>query len=449
MKNAGRGQILVGVIIIMVVLAVLVPVMVMYVQNESKWAIKQAQNMAAFQLAEGGIDRSYRKISESTTTWSNGQAGVFPAGYYFDLTYADTTGGCYTVAITSGPDEDQVTIVSISRQSAKKESRAIQAVYSNIPMGDTAVYGTAGVTVGGSQTSVEWGAIITPKSLTVNGRSHPQMWSSGSIDLDTNGNVQPNCDTACVGWHSYEQDIPANPEIDVDGFYYAAQASHTFTPATPNLFTGNQCWGKNSGSACGVACNLTCSDATTCKNDETYYIQGNLCVEGKIFVQGALVVTGNVSLPTGQAGQGSLEAQMPRKAWQQYGLDWTYYKGMKMLCSGPLNNEPVDPDAPASFPGLSSSYKSATGRYRCLDKVVVKGFTYIGGNLTQTGGAGSAEFVGAMYVVGTTSVTPNTFTIYYGSEAGDWIKTANVVLKRESWKDLPERQWPSWRECDN
>ncbi|MBI5625086.1 MAG: hypothetical protein HY924_15015 [Elusimicrobia bacterium] len=446
-----RGQILVGVIIILMVLAVLVPVMVMYVQNESKWAVKQTQNMTAFQLAEGGVDRGYRKISESTTTWAAGQLGTFPAGYNFNQVYNDTSGGCYTIAISSGPDEDQVTIVSVSKHSAQKEERAIEAIYSNIPMGDTAVYGRSGVTVDGSQTSVEWGAIISPKSITVNGRNHPQMWSSGAIDLDTNGNLQPNCDPACAGWHSYEQDIPPDPGIDVDGFYYAALASHTATPASPNLFTTNQCWGKNSGSACGVPCNLTCSNATDCANDETYYIQGNLCVEGTIFVQGVLVVTGNVSLPNGQSGEGALEARLPRKAWQQYGLNaasWQYYKDMKMTCAGPLNNTPVDPDAPATFPGLSSSYKSDSSRYKCLSKVVVKGFTYIGGNLTQIGGAGSAEFVGAMFVVGMTSVTPNTFTIYYSADAGDYVRTTTVILQRESWKDLPERKWPSWLTCN-
>ena len=73
-----NGQVLVGVILIMLILAVLVPVMVLYTQNEAKWSVKQTQNMAAFQLAEGGIDRGYRKVSESTTTWAALMAGTIP-----------------------------------------------------------------------------------------------------------------------------------------------------------------------------------------------------------------------------------------------------------------------------------------------------------------------------------------------------------------------------------
>lgn len=440
MKHGERGQILVGVIIIMLILAVIVPVMVLYTQNEAKWSVKQTQNMAAFQLAESGIDRGYRKISESTTTWAQGQAGIFPTGYTMTQVYTDLTGGCYAIGISSGPDKDQVTVISISKQSGGKESRSIQAIYTNNPMGDTAVYGKAGVTIDGSQTDVNWGAVISPTSLTINGRTYPQFWSSGAIDLDTNGSAQPNCDTACLGWHSYEQDIPADPGIDVDGFYYDALSSGT-------LYVGNQCWGKNSGTACGVSCATTCSDATSCRTDKTYYIQGNLCVEGKIFVQGRLVVTGDVTLANGNVGYGSEHAELPRKAWKQYGLNWSQYHDMLMTCTGPPTN--VDPDAPASFPGITSGYKSAASRYKCLSNIMVKGFTYVGGNLNQIGGAGGTDFVGAFYVVGTVTATPNTLHLYYWDDAGDYMKTTSVVLIRESWKDLPERQWPSGLACTN
>jgi hypothetical protein len=312
-------------------------------------------------------------------------------------------------------------------------------------LGDTAVYGLSGVVLDGSQTDVNWGAVISPNSLTVNAREYPQFWSAGSIDLDTNGSAQPNCDSACVGWHSYEQDIPSDPGIDLDGFYADAVSSAT-------LFVGNQCWGKNSGTACGVSCAVTnrCADATSCKTDKTYYIQGNLCVEGKIYVQGRLIVTGDLTLPNGNAGYGDEHADLPRRAWKQYGRTaaaWAQYKNMVHTCGGPPS--PVDPDAPASFPGITSPYKSAVGRYKCLANIMVKGFTYVGGNLNQIGGAGGADMVGAFYVVGTVTVTPNTIHLYYWDDAGDYIKTTSVILTRESWKDLPERQWPSWLTCPN
>jgi hypothetical protein len=440
----------VGVILLMVMMAVMVSVMVMYTQNEAKWSVKQTENMAAFQLAEGGIDRGYRKVSESTKTWANGQLGIFPAGYKLDQAYTDMTGGCYTIALSSGPDKDQVRVISISRQSKGKETRAIQATYSSSPLGDTAIYGKSGVTMDGSQTDVNWGAVISPNSLTVNSRTYPQFWSSGSIDLDTNGNSQPNCDTDCVGWHSYEQDIPSDPGIDLDGFYQDALSSGTY-------FGSSQCWGKNSGTACGVACNTTCSDATSCKTDKTYYILGDLCIEGKIFVQGRLIVTGSMTLPNGNAGYGEERAPLPPKAWKQYGRNWAQYRDMDMDCGGSFggsNSDPVDPTAPASFPGLSSSYKAVSGGVdaassgqKCLGNVVAKGFTYVGGNLNQIGGAGGADWIGAVYVAGSVNITPNTLHVWYWDDAGDYMKTTSVILTRESWIDLPERQWPSNLTC--
>ena len=67
MKNR-KAQVLLGVIVLLVVLAILIPTMVKYVQHEAKWSVKQGQNTNAFQLAEAAVDRGYQKIAESTAT---------------------------------------------------------------------------------------------------------------------------------------------------------------------------------------------------------------------------------------------------------------------------------------------------------------------------------------------------------------------------------------------
>ncbi|MBI5211591.1 MAG: pilus assembly PilX N-terminal domain-containing protein [Elusimicrobia bacterium] len=443
MSGGRGGQILVGVIVIMLILAVLVPTMVMYVQNESKWSMKQTRNMTAFQIAEAGVDRGFRKISESTTTWASAMAGTFPTGYLFTQAFDDLDGGCYAVAISSGPEEEQVTVISVSTHTSKKESRAIQAVYENAPMGDTAIYARSGVAVAGRNVQVEWGAVVTAKSIDMNGRLWPQRWTSAGIDLDTNGNEWPNCDQpACVGWHSYEINIPEDPGLDTDGFLQDAVSSNTY-------FFGNQAWGAPS---------TQCNNATLCKTDKTYYIQGNLDVTNSMYVQGALVVTGNVSMDGGNKGAGEEWCLMPRSAWQQYGLDdgaataWNHYKDeeiLKVNCAGGTSHDPVDSTAPANFPGINSGYKSPATAGKCIDKIVVKGLMYVGGNLIQTGGGGNTNVVGAMYVVGDVSVGTNNITVWYDQNAGDWIKTTSVILSRKSWKDLPSQKWPTQLSCNH
>ncbi len=420
----GRGQVLIGVLMVMLVLMIIVPAMVYYVQNEARWSLKHQQNMSAFQLAEAGIDRGMRKISESTTTWANGQSGTFPTGYTGTTSYNDLSGGCYSIKITSGPEDDQVTITAIGVETKKKEVRAIEAIYANSPLGDTAIRSQSGVTVGGSNTQIHWGAIVTPKSVTVNGRTSPQIWSAGSVDLDTNGSSPPNCDQpGCVQWHSYDPNIPPDPGIDTSWYYKQAIDSGTY-------YGGNQCWGKNSGSACGVSCNLTCSNSTSCNTGKPYYVDGDLCVEGKIFVRGSLFVKGNMTLPNGLAGDATRDAVLPQKAWMQYGNNWAGYTGAGW-----------DPTAPASFPGLNATYKSPAGTTVSLDKVIVEGFLYVEKNLSQTGGSGQTKVIGAAYVGGTVTVDPNNFFVYYSEVAGDHIKTQNIILSRQAWKDLPNRGW--------
>lgn len=432
-----------GVIVVMLILAIIIPAMVMFVQNEAKWSMKQTQNMTAFQIAEAAVDRGVRKISESTTTWENAMQGTFPADYEFNRSFTDLTGGCYAISITSGPDSDQVTIITVSTQSKKFERRSVQAIFQNAPMGDIAVSGRSGISISGSQTQIEWGAIVTPKNVTMNGRQSPQVWTSGSVDLDSNGSTPPNCDSPnCVGWHSYEPNIPPDPELDTQAFYDAAVASGT-------LFNGNQCWGTGAAE-CGVSCAVQCGNDTSCATGKTYYVNGDLCIKQNMYVQGTLFVAGNMNLPNGIAGaKNNLEVNLPRKAWQQYGLAYSSYTAFTIGCGGATNNDPVDSTAPAAFPGLASGYKSPATARKCIDSVAVNGFLYVSGNLSQSGGAGQTSIVGAAYVGGTVTVTANTFTVWYAEYAGDYIKSTNVILSRISWKDLPDRLYPGGLACNN
>ena len=84
------GQLIVGVMLLLVVMATLVPLMVLYTQREAKWSIKQDQTTTAFHLAEAGIEKGFRALARSTGTWFDLiEYGTPIANYQFDHTFDD------------------------------------------------------------------------------------------------------------------------------------------------------------------------------------------------------------------------------------------------------------------------------------------------------------------------------------------------------------------------
>lgn len=435
------GQLLVGVIVIMLLIMIIVPALVSYVQNETRWSMKQDRNSVAFQLAEAAIDRGFRKVSESTTTWAALMEGTIPTGFLYNTSFTDLglTGGYYTVAISSGPETNQCRIIGIGKfapNSGRSETRSLEAIYSNAPLGDVAIRGNSTVSLTGSQAVVHWGAIVTPKAITqslsagTEGK-YPQYWSASSITMDPDGAGPIECDSPyCHQWHSYQENIPADPGIDTGAYAASATATNTY-------YTGNQTWGNNA--LCGTVTDPCSRNAGCCDDGYTFYVNGNLTVNGGIYIEGNLIVTGNVSLPNGLAGLGSIYTPLPRKAWQQYGNAWATYTDSKDDDSPAIY---WDNTAPANFPGINDSYKGPVRQLQ-LDKVMVQGFLYVGGNLTQGSGGGDEKVVGACYVGGTVDVQTNNFSVYYSDAAGQHVKTTQVILSRVSWKDKQNAFWPT------
>jgi hypothetical protein len=418
-----KGQLLIGVIALLVVLAIVLPAMVRYIQNEAKWSVKQGQNTNAFQLAESAVDRAYQKIVESTSTWTAIKNGQPIFGYNFDTVYTDIAGGAYTVSITSGPGSQQVTIVTVGRDNAKHETRALKVVYANAAVASTAIRSLQGITLGGSNEQVEWGSVMAPAAVDSNARNHPQFYSASSIIGKDVSPAPPNTDS--VQWWSYYTGLPPAYSLDFDFYKASAQATGTYSGVTQN-------WPA------------PCGDASSCNTGNTYYIDGDLNIASPgIFVGGNLIVTGNLNLPNGRAGQGSPTVQLPRSAWKQYGNDWAYYKAGGPACSESWNDS--TPGRPVSFPGLNSAYLSGAALTKTFTdgKVLVNGFVYVGKNITSGGGGGQSVFVGAAYVVGSVSFTSNNNCFFYTDEAASRIVTTNVSLSRLSWLDSKQR-WPEW-----
>lgn len=414
-----RGQILPGAVAMLVILAIMVPSIVLWIQRETVFASKQSHNTVAFHLAEAGVEKAYLFISLSTITWNRIQAGQAQADYSFDKAYTDITGGTYAISITSGPGTQQVTVITVGRDRYGRETRALRVVYSNTILGDTAIFAGQGVKIAGG-TNVHWGAVMSPSNIDATSRSYPQYWSASQIvGKDTSANP-PNCDSpGCCQWHAFQTSLPTTPSLDFD-FYRTSAAATAGCPA-----------GGTPAGSCYYAGDVTNWNNTTA--GKTIFIEGDLTVKSPgMFHTGTLIVMGNINLPNGVWGKGTVSMTMPRNAWKQYCNAWPTY-----IAYGNDSTEPVD------FPGLNSTYQ-ATVTPISSSKVAVNGFLYVGGNFNNGGGGGgNSDIYGVLYAIGTSTLSAaSTIDFYYNGDATDNVVTTNVSLTRSSWQD-EVRGWPS------
>ena len=412
-----EGQLLMGAIILVAVLAIILPVLVMYVQNETKWSVKQGQNTNAFQLAEGALERGYQKVIESTQTWAAVQTGQALTGMSLNSSFTDLAGGSYAISVTSGPNLGEVTIIGVGRDKMNKETRALKAVYANSLMSDVSIAAAKGVTMNGNNIEVEWGAISSPRAISILTKSHPSYWSAAGIDKDIDGPGGNNCDSPnCWWWHSYYTALPPMPAISFSDYKSSAIAA------------GND--------PCGHAYYQPGNWSTNCDslNGKTYYIEGNW-TEFKSAIKGNIIVMGNFTFKNGNSQNtgGSYNATVPPEAWKQYCNDWSYYR---------TNFDPTLPVAtPACFGNIDTSYRPS------LVKSVnpaIHGFVYVGGDLTLPNGGGSDDLLhGAIVVNGNADINSNSHCkVYYDPDIAAAIITTNVNLVRQSWQDTTT-SWPA------
>lgn len=418
-----RGQILPGAIAMLMILAVMVPSIVVWIQRETVFASKQSHNTVAFHLAEAGAEKAYLFVSLSTITWTRIQAGIAQTDYKFDKVYTDIAGGTYAISITSGPLTQQVTIITVGRDKHKKEARALRIVYTNSILGDSAIYAGRGARIAGG-TNVHWGAVMSPGNIDATDRNYPQFWSASQIiGKDTSANP-PNCDSpACCQWHAFQATLPSPPLLDFDFYRSSAQAS-TGCPYHATRYAGspaNSCYYPNA---------VTNWSETT--SGKTMFFENDITVKSPgMFHTGTMIVMGNVNLPSGAWGKGSVTMSQPTKAWKQYCKSWATYQAYG------------DATAPAAFPGLNSGY-TASATTKNSTKVALNGFMYVGGNFNNGGGGGgNSDIYGVLYAIGTSTLSASSpIDFYYNGNATASVITTNVSLTRSSWRD-EVRGWPS------
>ncbi|MDE2312817.1 MAG: hypothetical protein KGL04_01410 [Elusimicrobia bacterium] len=420
MREASRGQVLVGAVLVLLIAAILVPLLVFYSRREAVWTQSQAEKTTAFHLAEAGIEKAYMAMTVSTQTWENIQAGKLLSGYQLDTSYTDLSGGEYAISITSGPESQEATVLSVGRDDLDREVRAIEAVYANSVLSGTALYGGGSVEISGG-VNVEWGGIMSPQPITLGSSvGYPQFWSASSITPFDSDPSPPNCDSpSCCQWHSYSSDIPPAPSLDFASYKSSAEAE------VPCPVSGGV------GGSCYFDTDQTWKNITDTSGDSYYIDNGHSLTIGSpgIYIVGSIIITGNLNLPNGTFGKGSPTMDIPPLAWKQYCNDWSHYQSF-------------DGGAPASFPGLDSGYHPSGLTYPG-SKIAFNGLVYVGGILNGGGGGGNGNIYGAFYVVGTTTMTWNSgVTVYYNDGAAQNIMTTGVQLSRQSWQEKV-MSWPS------
>jgi hypothetical protein len=103
MRHRLSGQILVGATLLILMLLILIPLLIQWSQDESRWAVKDQQTTTTFNLAEGAVDRGMWKLKSATSTWAAAAAGTVIAGYNLDVVYQDIVGALYPTPVFFGP----------------------------------------------------------------------------------------------------------------------------------------------------------------------------------------------------------------------------------------------------------------------------------------------------------------------------------------------------------
>ena len=297
-----NGFLLVGVMLLFMFLLIIVPVMLKWVQDDTKIAVKDQKSSMAFNLAEAAVDRGYWKVKSSVDIFNTVMSGTDISGYHFDATYSDVSGGTYRVDISSGPNDSQVTITGEGRDSASKETRAIQAVYTNNSVPAPVLSG--GQMNADNVDSVNhWGPMMAKGDIVlVTGYPHyPRKLSQGTVrPLDTTGDTNPPNTDSLEWWSNYN--VPDLPIFDFVAMKSSAAATgtlncqdatvtctgtacnnidsvgnaSTYCTCTVNTWKGSACTDSDGG-ASGCSCSGSGS-SKQCKGDACTGPAGASCV---------------------------------------------------------------------------------------------------------------------------------------------------------------------------
>lgn len=426
MKNK-KGQVLIGVLALLVMLAIIIPTMVKYVQHETKWSVKQEQNTNAFQLAEAAVDRGYQKIAESTSTWKAIQNGTVQTGFNFDTVYSDIEGGTYAIRLSSGPNSGEATILTVGRDKMKRETRALKVVYSKGGV-DSAMY-ASGISISGGVV-INWGPMKSRVNITLGGASdveYPRKFAVGSITGYTG-----SCTDTVENWaYNCSPGVPPPPTIDLEGYKATAQATKCAT-------TSNFPAGAVPAGSCYWPGDANFNGTDVMTSTRTIYVAGNTIIKNT-FLWGNVIAAKNLDFQGGGKGEYIIPTAgaptpftggIPAEAWREY----------RRFDTAALNQYYGD----NGLATLNATFRfQTTGspdqRLGINASPTVRGFVYCGGVLDAAGGTLVHGVV--FSPTGIAGLNGN-INIFYDNNVAQAIETSTIYPTRISW--LGSKQaWPS------
>jgi hypothetical protein len=457
MKRNDGGFLLVGVLAVMIVLMILIPALIGWVGREAKWTVKEQKNTTAFNLAEAGVDRGMWKLKSSTVSWANATAGTVVAGYNFDTVYNDVEGGRYRIRFTSTVVNGEVAVVvhGEGKDTASSQTRAIQAIFINASFPGPVL--SQGVLTASGTFEAHWGPLMSQNNINIVGSAasdrFPRKFSKQIVQCTVAGWARdtslspPNTDNV-EWWSAY--DVPDLPQLDFATMrssaaangtlnYYNVNASSTahLNSGAFSYTSGDTCQRPPSGAAYASHNShfFASNRHPQSKNNLIWYWDNNVVFTGpgnsintySTGFWGTIVVMGNLTIDDTNDSYSINNAPIPANAWREYAAIDTaatdQYPGDNGLR---VNNTLFDHGSETWTGGPTSS----------ATDVGLRGLIYVGGNFTITADT-RADLRGVLWVKGTTTnaATSEKVVIYYERPAG--IPVLNVVLRKESWKEVP------------
>jgi Tfp pilus assembly protein PilX len=404
-----KGQMVLVMLMLTVVIAIIIPALVYYVQQETRGTVKETKSTRAFHLAEAAMDRAVYKLNESIDTWNNAYQGIAIAGYDGQTVYSDMAGGVYKIKFSSGPGQYYVTVVTSGKDANTNECRTLQCVFYrglSVEGGLTSTH----ISANGSA-DVHWDSIMSQTSLelkgSVSGKKYPRKYARGYISPRYTSGPLPKygslADEDLAEWHA-GYDVPDLPSIDLPMYETESQkvtgATAGGTPAGSSYYIGDKLFS-----------NLV--DNTT----RVYYVTGDLTMKN-CHLEGTLIVRGSLSNSGTDKGSDVI-ANVPSDAWKEY------------------QEEVNDTSAIGQYPA-DSGYHQVSATYN-IGKTMFKGLVYVGGSWNATG---NPQINGVVIVAGSDGFTGTGNPIIWSDKnVAENIRVISLrPLKRLSWKELQ----PKW-----
>lgn len=456
-RDQSRGQIVIGAILMLAALMMLVPLMIQWSRDESRWSVKQQKSIISFNLGDAAVDRGTWKLKSSTFSWTQAAAGTVQAGYNFDVTYSDIAGGVYRIRFSSGPVAGQVTILGEGKDLTTGQIRAVRAVYENKAIPGPMLSG--GAINYQSEFECHWGPVLSHGNIAIAGAAatdrFPRKMSKQVVSgtaanpRDTNGLMPPN--TNNLEWWS-DYPVPDLPILDFVTMRSSAAATGTLNYYTTGGASGaGKCIGWGGHANCEAAANNWAAHSgqphfhdsnhhAQSKLNRTWYYDSNLVMSGNLSVAGdhrlglygTLIVRGNLTIASGDAY--SYVGPISPSAWKEYASIDTAANNQYPGDNGLQTNRLTFNHGGETWTGGPTSANTDVG---------LRGFIYVGGNFTLNS---ISDIAGSVWVIGATTVGPSVTerALVFYEDVGANVPILNVILDRQSWDETTPSliAWP-------